>query len=148
MFELNMTALRQTAKQSWLTANPANPANVANPIATGPKSGWLTPANLANAGEKAAQQPKTLATLASVSHWQFDTVAIEKPQISQISQLASTGYDLLTTRLLAAAMRRCDQFNDGDQARADMRQDVLATPLHLQQDLLDYFNEATRGTKQ
>ncbi|WP_027995409.1 hypothetical protein [Simplicispira psychrophila] len=46
-----------------------------------------------------------------------------------------------THRLLAAAMRRCDHFNDGEVAREQMRLDVLATPLHLRQDLLDYFNE-------
>ena len=46
----------------------------------------------------------------------------------------------LTTRLMAAAMRRCDHFNDSDDAREAMRLDVLKTPLRLQQELLDYFN--------
>lgn len=45
----------------------------------------------------------------------------------------------LTTRLLAAAMRRCDHFNDSEQARQQMREQVLETPPHLRQDLLDYF---------
>lgn len=41
--------------------------------------------------------------------------------------------------LLEAAMRRCDQFNDSDQARQEMRDQVLATPPHLRQDLLGHF---------
>lgn len=45
----------------------------------------------------------------------------------------------LTHHLLVAAMRRCDQFNDNAAAREAMRADVLATPLHLRRDLLDYF---------
>jgi len=40
---------------------------------------------------------------------------------------------------MAAAMRRCDQFNDGDKARQEMREQVLETPPHLRQDLLDHF---------
>lgn len=49
----------------------------------------------------------------------------------------------LIDRLLAAAMRRCDEFGDGPAARADMRADVLSTPPHLQQDLLDYLTQVT-----
>lgn len=45
----------------------------------------------------------------------------------------------VTTELLAAAMRRCDQFNDSDKARQDMREQILETPQHLRQGLLDYF---------
>ena len=41
--------------------------------------------------------------------------------------------------LLEAAMRRCDQFNDGDKAREEMREQVLEVPPHLRQDLLDHF---------
>ena len=48
-------------------------------------------------------------------------------------------FDLLAARLMAAAMRRCDQFNDGEKARQDMREQVLETPPHLRQDLLDHF---------
>ena len=47
--------------------------------------------------------------------------------------------DLLAARLMAAAMRRCDQFNDDDKARQDMREQVLETPPQLRQDLLDHF---------
>lgn len=46
----------------------------------------------------------------------------------------------LTARLIAAAGRRCDQFNDSEAARQAMRDDCLGTPPHLQADLLDHFN--------
>ena len=45
----------------------------------------------------------------------------------------------VTQQLLEAAMRRCDQFNDSEKAQQDMRQQVLETPLHLRQDLLEHF---------
>ena len=45
----------------------------------------------------------------------------------------------ITMRLLAAAMRRCDNFNDSERARQDMRDQVLEIPPHLRQDLLDHF---------
>ena len=45
----------------------------------------------------------------------------------------------ITARLLEAAMRRCDQFNDSDKARQDMREQILETPPHVRQDLLDHF---------
>lgn len=44
-----------------------------------------------------------------------------------------------TATLIEAAMRVCDHYGDSEAAREDMRQDVLATPPHLQQDLLDHF---------
>ena len=46
----------------------------------------------------------------------------------------------ITTRLLAAAMRRCDHFKDSDKARQDMREQVLEIPLHQRQEWLDDFN--------
>ena len=45
----------------------------------------------------------------------------------------------VTQQLLEAAMRRCDQFNDSEKARQDMRKQVLETPPHLRQDLLEHF---------
>jgi hypothetical protein len=44
-----------------------------------------------------------------------------------------------TTALVKAAMQVCARHNDSDAAREEMRQDVLGTPPHLQQDLLDHF---------
>ena len=72
-----------------------------------------------------AAQP--LAELATIA-----TLAISQP-------LDVVSFDLLAARLMAAAMRRCDQFNDGDKARQDMREQILETPPHLRQDLLDHF---------
>lgn len=45
----------------------------------------------------------------------------------------------VTAQLLAAAMRRCDQFNDSDKARHDMREQILETPAYLRPDLLEHF---------
>ena len=53
----------------------------------------------------------------------------------------------LTTRLMAAAMRRCDHVGDSEAAREAMRLDVLATPLRLQQDLLDHFTSIAPPTQ-
>lgn len=50
----------------------------------------------------------------------------------------------LTARLIAAAMRRCDEFGDSQAARAEMRDDCLATPPHLQADLLEHFQAEAR----
>ncbi len=47
-----------------------------------------------------------------------------------------------TAQLLAAAMRACACHHDGEPARAQMRQDCMATPPHLRNDLLAHFNEA------
>ncbi len=46
----------------------------------------------------------------------------------------------LAEELIAAAMRRCDQFDDSDPARAEMRQQVMELSPAMQADLLDHFN--------
>lgn len=46
-----------------------------------------------------------------------------------------------TVQLVAAAISACDRHGDGANARAEMRADCLATPIHLQADLLAYFRE-------
>lgn len=76
----------------------------------------------------------------SATHAQDDEqlrVAFTRTRNTQLSALTA---HRLAKELIAAAMRRCDQFNDSDQARAQMRRDCLATPAHLHQDLLDHFN--------
>jgi len=45
----------------------------------------------------------------------------------------------ITSELLAVAMRVCDCHQDSDRARADMREQVLQTPLGMRKDLLDHF---------
>lgn len=49
--------------------------------------------------------------------------------------------DSLSRELLDAAMRVCDFWRDGPEAREQMRQDVMNTPLHLRADLLDHFRQ-------
>lgn len=44
-----------------------------------------------------------------------------------------------TAELIATAMLICDGYGDSPAARAAMQRDCIATPLHQQPDLLDYF---------
>ena len=46
-----------------------------------------------------------------------------------------------TDALVKAAMRACDHFNDSPVDRADMKRECMATPLHLQADLLNHFTK-------
>jgi len=71
-------------------------------------------------------------------------VALSDDHLQRNTELEAQRF---TESLLAAAMRCCDHHNDGEQARADMRQQCLETPLHLRTNLLDYFN-TTYGGKQ
>lgn len=64
-------------------------------------------------------------------------VAFTTPRNSQLLSLTA---HRLAKEVIAAAMRRCDQFNDNDQARADMRQQVMQLTPAMQADLLDHFN--------
>ena len=80
------------------------------------------------------QGQKSSATLATSD---------EKLQVARPSE-CNTQLGALTARrlakeLIAAAMRRCDQFNDGEAARQEMRQQCLELPPHLQADLLQHF---------
>ena len=47
----------------------------------------------------------------------------------------------ITAELLDAAMRACDHYRDGLQAREDTRRQCLETPMHLRTDLLNSFKE-------
>lgn len=60
------------------------------------------------------------------------------------TQLGSLTAHRVTADLLKAAMRACDHYGDGPAARELMRADCLATPAHLQQDLLDHFNQTLK----
>ncbi|MDM0118907.1 TubC N-terminal docking domain-related protein [Variovorax arabinosiphilus] len=60
-----------------------------------------------------------------------------KPELLAFVQTAHE----TTVQLVAAAMRACDLHGDGAKARAEMREDCLATPIHLQAELLAYFRE-------
>ncbi|MDD0812987.1 hypothetical protein PSQ20_21810 [Curvibacter sp. RS43] len=52
----------------------------------------------------------------------------------------------ITSELLAVSMRVCDRHQDSERARADMREQVLQTPLSMRMDLLDHFKEADGGS--
>jgi hypothetical protein len=47
----------------------------------------------------------------------------------------------ITAALIKAAMLACDHFNDSSADRADMKRECIATPLHLQADLLNHFTK-------
>lgn len=47
-----------------------------------------------------------------------------------------------TDKLLTAAMRACDHWQDGPAAREQMRRECLDTPLHLRAGLLAHFDRA------
>jgi hypothetical protein len=83
--------------------------------------------------------PKSSATLATSD---------QKLQVARPSgcntQLGSLTAHRLAKELIATAMRRCDEFGDGPAAREQLRQECLATPPHLQQDLLDHFRGLPR----
>lgn len=94
---------------------------------------WLTAnlANPANSPPEISQCTPKLATLAglAISH-----------------DVSHESAELLTARVIAAAMRACDAHGDGPEAREEMRQDVLNTPAHLRADLLEHFQQ-TYGAK-
>ena len=65
--------------------------------------------------------PDRLSSVSSVGIW----------AVFENTQLASD--------LIEAAMKVCDHHGDGEAARADMRQQCLELPPHLQADLLEHF---------
>ena len=71
--------------------------------------------------------PDRLSSVSSVGVWAI----FEKPALAE--------------ELIEAALRRCDQFNDNDQARADMVQQCLALSPALQADLLEHFQSLQPG---
>lgn len=84
--------------------------------------------------------PANVANLANATPAANDSQPLAK--LAGIAKLAIS-HDLLTARLIAAAMRRCDHFNDSDKARQDMREQILEIPPHQRQDWLDHFNKAS-----
>ena len=67
---------------------------------------------------------------------------------SRIASVAPPGAltaQRLAKELIAAAMRRCDEFGDGEAARQEMCRDCLALPPHLQADLLEHFQGKPAG---
>lgn len=81
--------------------------------------------------------PPTVATVATVSVATPQNPAANDPAPDPALLEAQR----LTAALLRSAMRRCTDFGDSPAARQAMRRDVLDTPLHLQADLLAYFQD-------
>ncbi len=111
MFKLDMAAIRQSAIEYRLTANPANLAK---------------------------NEPALTTTSQKIS--QLADLAISHPGTCN-TQLSSITAHRLMKELIAAAMKACDHHHDGPDARQQMRADCLATPQHLRGDLLDHFQQ-------
>lgn len=60
------------------------------------------------------------------------------PLMHKATPVASVG-DELDHQLLHAAMRCCDYWSDGPEARAQMVAEIRATPQHHRQELLEHF---------
>ena len=97
---------------------------------------------------KAANDTRLTAIPANAANF-CDGPVTDTPQISQkplkLATIATLAIShdspaLLMARLMAAAMRVCDRHGDGEAARAEMRADIEAIPLHQRADLLDHFN--------
>ena len=111
-----------TADATTAQQIPANPHEIrissATGTATAPQQGRKDSATLVDSGEKLR------VAFASTRNTQHGSLTAHR----------------LAKEVIAAAMKRCDEFSDNDQARADMRQQVSELPPHLQADLLDHFN--------
>ena len=70
-------------------------------------------------------------------------ISQQGPELAGLAKLAIShgSPELLTARLIAAAMRACDAHGDGPEARAQMRDEVLATPSDQIADLFCHFTE-------
>ena len=62
-----------------------------------------------------------------------------KPELIEFLQQAH----ITAAALIAVAMKVCDHHGDSQAQRDEMRQDILDTPHHLRQELLDYFARKT-----
>lgn len=63
-------------------------------------------------------------------------------RVSSVSSVGVTGIFencITADELIEAAMRACDHHGDSPQAREEMKQQCLDTPVHLRADLLAHF---------
>ena len=81
-------------------------------------------ANVAKAANEPAFQPSPLAKLAGIAGL---AISHESPE-------------LLAARLMNAAMRACDYWQDSPQARKQMRLEIGETKPEHRRELLDHFN--------
>lgn len=91
------------------------------------------------------QRTVTLCATASATVVQPDSEWYATPTESVEAKSCVPQYGALTAhrvekKLIEAAMRRCDEFGDGEDARREMREQCLSLPPHLQIDLLEHFS--------
>ncbi len=67
------------------------------------------------------------------------TALRQETPTKRIAPPAAVADDELDCQLLGAAMRCCDYWKDGPEARAQMVAEIRATPRDQRQDLLEYF---------
>ena len=63
----------------------------------------------------------------------------------ELIQFLTDAHDT-SARLVAAAMKVCDQHNDNAAAREEMRLDCQNTPVHLRAELLGHFTNSPKDT--
>ncbi len=77
------------------------------------------------------------------------TAITDKSHLSSVSSVGVCALfenTQLASDLIEAAMRRCDEFNDDESARQQMRDDCLSLSPAMQADLLAHFKESPKGT--
>lgn len=68
--------------------------------------------------------------------------------VSSVGVVALFENRMLADELMKAAMAACDHHGDDDEARAQMRADIEATPHDQRADLLAYFRQAYPGREE
>lgn len=65
--------------------------------------------------------------------------------VSSVGVVALFENCALAAELLDAAMKACDHWRDGPEAREQMKKEVMETPPHLRGDLLEHFKQVYGG---
>lgn len=90
-----------------------------------------------------------LSSVSSVPPW---AVYRKNDWVSSVSSVGVGGdsekrdFQNITDALVKAAMLCCDHHGDSKAAREQMKAECLATPLHLQSDLLSHFKQTYGNT--
>lgn len=115
------TADSATADATTAQQIPANPHGIMVSCATG--SATAAQQGQKDSATQADSEQKLRVAFASTRNTQHGALTAHR----------------LANELIAAAMKRCDEFNDNEAARAEMRRDCLELPPRLQADLLSHF---------
>lgn len=78
----------------------------------------------------------SVLTVPSTSESEADAMVLSVLSVPDVAIHENT---FLFQKVMAAAMHCCDVHGDGQLARAQMQEEVMATPSELLTDLLDYF---------